>query len=62
MTDTERERLVGVMGEAMRPWRFGTITSRNGMRTFNVDLEKLEAAIAAAEREGWRFLPPVDGR
>lgn len=55
---TDRDRLVEIMARGTLQYRYGRLSDA----MLKHDKEMIERALADAEREGFRFLGPDDGR
>lgn len=60
-----RDDLIEIMARATAEWRWGEALAtvrghRRRLETY--DEEALTAALDAAERKGWRFVPPLEAK
>jgi hypothetical protein len=56
-----RADLIGIMASATVAWRFSSADPSRSVTLHGHDAEMMTAALDAAEREGWRFVPPPEG-
>ncbi len=57
-----RDDLIEIMARATVSWRWGVRHPGVSDPWIAHDQEMMTAALDAAEREGWQFVPPPDGR